>query len=175
MVQVLKVREDHVRSVLDEARRHLGEVTKDSTKYTKVLLSLITQALYQIMEPRATIRCREVDAGLIEQLLPKALQDYKDKSGKEVAVTLDKENYLPVDTCGGVELLALNGRLRVSILLNFFSSSSFQNCTFCEILIAFNFDSMKIGAKHIGITLGINFAAIGARSSYCIVRSQCKP
>lgn len=56
-----------------------------------------------------------------------------------------------------------------------FSSSSFQNCTFCEILIAFNFDSMKIGAKHIGITLGINFAAIGARSSYCIVRSQCKP
>lgn len=115
-MQVLKVREDHVRTVLDEARRRLGEVTKDTTKYSEVLLSLITQGLYQIMEPRATIRCREVDAALLEQVLPKALQEYKEKTGKEVAVTLDKEHFLPAGTCGGVELFALNGRLRVSAL-----------------------------------------------------------
>lgn len=47
-LKVLKVREDHVRSVLDEARRRLGEVTKDPTRYTQVLQSLIVQGLYQV-------------------------------------------------------------------------------------------------------------------------------
>lgn len=134
------MREDHVRGVLDEARHRLGEVTKDPTKYSAVLLSLITQGLYQIMEPKATIRVRQADVGLLEEILPKALQEYKDKTKKEVAVTLDKENFLPADTCGGVELRALNGRLRVSKMnsvtdfyiyqeqFNFFSTINFTLC-----------------------------------------------
>lgn len=112
---MLKVREDHVRSVLDEARRRLGEVTKDPVKYSEILVSLIVQGLFQIMEPKATIKCRQVDVGLIEKLLPTALQNYKEKMGKEIAITLDKESFLPQDTCGGIELHALNGRLRVNI------------------------------------------------------------
>lgn len=111
---MLKVREDHVRSVLDEARRRLGEVTKDPAKYSEILLSLIVQGLFQIMEPKATIKCRQADVGLIEKLLPQALKNYQEKIGKEIAITLDKESFLPVDTCGGVELHALNGRLRVN-------------------------------------------------------------
>lgn len=108
------MREDHVRSVLDEARRRLGEVTKDPTKYKEVLLTLIMQGLYQIMEPKATIRSRQVDQAIIEQLLPTAAQEYKSKIGKDVAITLEKESFLPADTCGGVELHALNGRIRVN-------------------------------------------------------------
>lgn len=111
---MLKVREDHVRSVLDEARRRLGEVTKDPAKYSDILLRLIEQGLYQIMEPKATIKSRQADQALIEKILPMALQEYKAKTGKEVAITLDKESFLPVDTCGGVELHALNGRIRVN-------------------------------------------------------------
>lgn len=47
-LKVLKVREDHVRSVLDEARRRLGEVTKDQQRYAQVLQTLIMQGLYQV-------------------------------------------------------------------------------------------------------------------------------
>lgn len=114
---MLKVREDHVRSVLDEARRRLGEVTKDTAKYSDVLLRLIVQALFQIMEPKATIKSRQADQALIEKILPSALQQYKEKTGKEVAITLDKESFLPEVTCGGVEMHALNGRIRVIIQL----------------------------------------------------------
>lgn len=52
-LKVLKVREDHVRSVLDEARRRLGQVTKDQTKYCEVLEMLILQGLYQV----TTVNC----------------------------------------------------------------------------------------------------------------------
>lgn len=112
----MKVREDHVCSVLDEARRRLGEVTKDTAKYQEVLLKLIVQSLFQIMEPKATIRSRQVDQALIEKILPAALQQYKEKTGKDVAITLDKGSFLSTDTCGGVELHALNGRIRVITL-----------------------------------------------------------
>ena len=111
---MLKVREDHVRSVLDEARRRLGEVTKDPAKYSDILVRLIVQGLFQIMEPKATIKCRQADVGLIEKLLPTALPQYKEKMGKDITITLDKESFLPEATCGGVELHALNGRLRVN-------------------------------------------------------------
>jgi len=112
-LKVLKVREDHVRSVLDEARRRLGEVTKDQNKYQSVLLTLIVQGLYQLMEPKVSIKSRQVDQALIQSLLPKAVEEYKSKAGKDCVIVLDTENNLPPDTCGGVELISLNGRIRV--------------------------------------------------------------
>lgn len=116
ILQVLKVREDHVRSVLDEARRRLGEVTKDEAKYQEVLLTLIVQGLYQIMEPKVLVRARQVDQSLVQGLLSRASAQYKEQTGKDVVLTLESEAFLPVDTCGGIELTALNGRIRVSVL-----------------------------------------------------------
>lgn len=113
--QVLKVREDHVRSVLDEARRKLGEVTEDPAKYSDVLFTLIVQGLFQIMESKTTIKCRQADVALLEKVVPNAQKQYKSKTSKDIAITLDKESFLPAATCGGVELFALNGRVRVMI------------------------------------------------------------
>lgn len=47
-LKVLKVREDHVRAVLEEARKRLGQVTTDQGRYSQILESLILQALYQV-------------------------------------------------------------------------------------------------------------------------------
>lgn len=47
-LKVLKVREDHVRNVLEEARKKLGDVTRDQAKYAEILESLILQGLYQV-------------------------------------------------------------------------------------------------------------------------------
>lgn len=47
-LRVLKVREDHVRAVLDEARKRLGEVTRDQGKYAELIKTLVLQGLYQV-------------------------------------------------------------------------------------------------------------------------------
>lgn len=112
----MKVREDHVCSVLDEARRRLGEVTKDQSKYSEILLTLIIQGLYQIMEPNTIIKCRQVDQQLVQELLDRAVLEYKSKTGKDVVLKLETGSFLGADTCGGVELSALNGRIRVSLI-----------------------------------------------------------
>lgn len=48
-LKALKVREDHVRNVLEEARRRLGEVTRNPSKYAEILNSLIVQGLLQVI------------------------------------------------------------------------------------------------------------------------------
>jgi len=47
-LKVLKVREDHVKDVLEEARKQLGQITRDENRYTRVLHTLILQALFQV-------------------------------------------------------------------------------------------------------------------------------
>lgn len=112
-LKVLKVREDHVRAVLDEARRRLGEITRDGSKYSTILQALITQGLYQIMEANVTVRARQGDAQLVQNVLPGSVEQYKRETGKDVVVTLDTESFLPADSTGGIELYALQGRIRV--------------------------------------------------------------
>ena len=48
-LRALKVREDHIRNVLDEARRRLGEVTRNQQQYSHILQQLIIQGLYQVI------------------------------------------------------------------------------------------------------------------------------
>uniref|UniRef100_T1H6F6 V-type proton ATPase subunit E n=1 Tax=Megaselia scalaris TaxID=36166 RepID=T1H6F6_MEGSC len=110
-LKVLKVREDHVRSVLDEARRRLGEVTKNQAEYRQILQKLIVQALYQTMEKNVTLRIRRVDENLIREIIPDAAELYKSNIGKDININIDTDH--PPNTCGGVEVIALNGRVKV--------------------------------------------------------------
>lgn len=113
-LKVLKVREDHVRNVLDEARKRLGEVTKDQGKYAQLINTLVLQGLYQLFETNVFIRCRAQDQQLVENCFPEISQKYKDAVGKDVNLKLDMENPLPADATGGVELLAQKGRIKVN-------------------------------------------------------------
>lgn len=113
-LKVLKVREDHVASVLEECRRRLGEVTRDPSRYSEVLLALITQGLLQLIESNVVVRGRQADAQLIQNVLPAAVEQYKKSSGKDVVVTLDTDNYLPEGCTGGVELITQSGRIKIS-------------------------------------------------------------
>ncbi|XP_045538091.1 V-type proton ATPase subunit E [Papilio machaon] len=112
-LKVLKVREDHVRTVLDEARKRLAEVPKDSKLYSDLLVTLIVQALFQLMEPNVTLRVRQADKGVVESIVGRAQSDYKEKIKKDVQLKIDTENYLPAETCGGIELIAARGRIKI--------------------------------------------------------------
>lgn len=65
------------------------------------------------MEGSVKIRSRQADQQIVQSVLPKAAEEYKSQIGKDVVITLDTESFLPAETCGGVELSALNGRIRV--------------------------------------------------------------
>lgn len=47
-LKVLKVREDHVRNVLDEARKRLQSVSNNPTQYAEIVKLLCLQGLYRV-------------------------------------------------------------------------------------------------------------------------------
>ncbi|XKL62292.1 hypothetical protein PGB90_002125 [Kerria lacca] len=113
-LKALKVREDYVRDVLDEARRKLSEIFKNESLYSEILKKLIIQGLLQLLEANVLIRIREKDQTLIETVLDDVSEEYRKISGKDVLLKIDTEAFLPADTCGGIELLAQKGKIKIS-------------------------------------------------------------
>lgn len=68
------------------------------------------------MEAKITIRGKKDDAQLIQSALPASVEQYKRETGKDVVCTLDTENFLSPESTGGVEVLALQGRIKVNHL-----------------------------------------------------------
>jgi len=113
-LKVLKAREDHVATVLEEAKRRLADIIKDSGKYKRLLHALITQGLLQLLEANVLIRCRQADLPLVEEIMPAVKTQYTEKTGKEINLKLDQETFLNAQICGGVDLLSQKGRIKVS-------------------------------------------------------------
>jgi len=113
-LKALKSREDHVQTVLTEARQSLVSIAKDQQKYPKILEGLIGQGLCQLLESNVTVRCRQVDRDLVQNAFPGAVAAVKDQIRKDVQVKLDEETFLPNDCAGGVELYAQRGKIKVN-------------------------------------------------------------
>jgi len=113
-LQSLKTQDNHIQKILDETRSRLGEVTKDKNQYKNILNGLLTQCLYQLLEPTAQIRCRRDDLELVKEIKDECLKNYREKTKKECDLQIDSNNYLPESCSGGLELLAKGGRIRVT-------------------------------------------------------------
>jgi len=112
-LRVLKSREDHIHNVLDDARARLSLVTKDRSRYQKLMQDLITQGLCQLLEPVVSVRVREQDIPIAEDAIPGAASEYQRLSGKEVTIKVDRDNCLQSTICGGVVLIVHKGRIKV--------------------------------------------------------------
>ncbi|KAF6205741.1 hypothetical protein GE061_019914 [Apolygus lucorum] len=113
-LKALKVREDHVRNVLDEARKRLLQSAQNPAQYSQIVEKLILQALLQLLEKEVTLRIRDKDQDLVNNLVPVIQDKYKEISGLEIKLKIDTESFLPPDSSGGIELLALKNRIKVS-------------------------------------------------------------
>merc|ERR1712080_454161 len=83
-------------------------------KYKRVLEGLLTQCLFQLLEPVALIRCRREDVDLVKEVKDTALKVYREKTKNECGLEIDANNWLSSDGAGGVELTAKQGRIKVT-------------------------------------------------------------
>jgi V-type H+-transporting ATPase subunit E len=112
-LKVLKCREDHVLALLEEARLRLGEVVQDKNKYAQLLKGLLGQGLYQLMERKVTVRCKDCDLKLVKEQMKVALDEYKKETKKECQVVFDEENFLSPEITGGIEMFTDNNKIKV--------------------------------------------------------------
>ncbi|CAM4966695.1 unnamed protein product [Rotaria socialis] len=124
-LSILKARDDYVQALKEEARKQLVILTK----YTTILANLIAQGLFLLMETDITLRCRRNDFSLVQQLIPDAIQRYKQElKQKDIKITIDDKNFIADDSfiflvknlifyyfsAGGIELYAMGGKIKVS-------------------------------------------------------------
>ena len=60
------------------------------------------------------VRTRDADQDLVREVFSDALIQYKSETGKELNLKLDTETFLPAEICGGVDLFAQGGRIKIS-------------------------------------------------------------
>ncbi|PAA57144.1 hypothetical protein BOX15_Mlig006708g1 [Macrostomum lignano] len=112
-LRVLKARDQHLRDVLTETTQRLREIVKDQGKYAQLMEGLVTQGLFQLLEPEAVLRCRQADVHLVERVMGAAADRYKRETGRPVKLQVDKQNFLPPDSVGGVDVIGRAGKIRV--------------------------------------------------------------
>jgi len=116
-LQVLKARDEGIQKLLSESHARLAAITKDANSYKKLLQDLIVQGLIKLQEPKVSIVCRQQDKKVIQDVLKAAIQEYTQKSGKQVEVDIDNTIHLPPgpdqvkaeESCSGGVLLSSNG------------------------------------------------------------------
>eukprot|EP00794_Sanderia_malayensis_P012753 gene12753-14060_t len=112
-LKILKAQDDHIAGLLEETQNRLGHVTDDKEKYKNVLEGLITQGLFQILEPQVILKCRKVDVHLVKDVIGRANKIYKSSTEKDCKLIVDENDFLPSDCSGGIELVAKEGKIRV--------------------------------------------------------------
>jgi len=113
-LKILKSQDDYIQAMLEKAQGKLGAITTDSGRYTQVLEGLLVQCLFQLLEPEAKIRCKQSDVEIVKKIIDSSLKTYSEKTGKECKLQVDTADFLPAECAGGIELVAKQGRIRVS-------------------------------------------------------------
>lgn len=117
-IALLSGRQELLKSVIEEARQRMREMTHIKKTYAKILKNLILEGFYQAMEPHVLLRCREVDVPLVECVLPNAVRKYTEKTHTELTVEIDKALYLSPYSSGGVEISDMHKKIKVDNTLD---------------------------------------------------------
>lgn len=113
-LQVLKCKENHIKTVLDEARAQLVSVVQKPDSYRALVEKLLLQGLLQLCEENVVIRVRASDVALLEQIKGGVCQQFEQKAKRKCNVVIDTKTFLNDRCGGGVEIYARNGKIIVA-------------------------------------------------------------
>lgn len=125
---MLHRREEILQELFEQARAAVAKIAEDEAQYIQLLEGTILQGFLQLMEPRATLFCREQDMEVVRRAGAAAAEQYMQMSGKKVV--FDAEPTLSRDwyacyvclasvlmgcfvSSGGIKLI--NGNKRITI------------------------------------------------------------
>jgi len=111
-IAILKAREDLIQKMKEEVMQELQTISKDNAKYQKLLVNLIGQAMFQLIEPTVIIKCKQSDADLVHKAIPEAVAAYKSAIKKDIKVEVDS-TFLRPDIAGGVEIYNSDRKIKV--------------------------------------------------------------
>lgn len=112
-LKVLATREEALETIFSATHDGLKKLASNKNKYKTLLIGLIEECLYTMMEKAVTIQVREVDVAVAKEAAKVAAENFEKKAGFPVDITVDESNFLNKDLAGGV--VANNGTGKISV------------------------------------------------------------
>lgn len=117
-LKVLATREEALTTIFDATLEELKKIAKDAKKYKPILVGLIEECLYSLMEPTVIIKVKESDVALAKEAAEEAAENFSKKAGFSVDYKVDEESFLNKDLAGGVIVSNGNGKISVNNTLD---------------------------------------------------------
>ena len=114
-LRVLAARQEMLDDIFEAAQKRLGDATTGGKRYNyeAILKGLVLEGFYALAEPELEVRARKGDYPLVEKAIEAAAKEYKEKLGKDIEATIDKENPVPEESAGGVIIVGTAGKIDI--------------------------------------------------------------
>jgi len=112
-LRILGARQSLLNELFEDVRSKLGEAAHKKD-YDNILKGLILEGMYLLNEPKIVIRGKKDEAEQIEKAAKEAAKEYKETMHKDCEAVLDKDDYLPDETTGGVYIVGTGGRIEIN-------------------------------------------------------------
>ncbi|XP_014277248.1 V-type proton ATPase subunit E [Halyomorpha halys] len=115
-LRMLQEKDKNVTDVILAVHHRLGRVDLVAHKkaYRRILYALIVQGLCRLLEEDVILIFRKSDVKLGRSVMSKAREKFKKITGMHIQMTVSDTRYLPVESCGGVDMSSVNGRHMVN-------------------------------------------------------------
>lgn len=111
-LKVLGAREECLGGIFDKALEDLKAIGKKEKDYKPILKALIVEAMLRLLEPQVIVKISQKDQKLAKSLVDTVVKEYKEKTGKEVKVTIS-DDFLGKDIAGGAVVTNSDGKIVV--------------------------------------------------------------
>lgn len=110
-LDVLKARDALLQQTYTQAVEQLSNISDD--QYGDILKNLIFQGLVILSDTDVVVRCKEVDADAVDEMIPGITEEYVAMKNCPLSLVLDRDTYLQDSCAGGVVLLSQGGTIVV--------------------------------------------------------------
>ncbi|KAH7823273.1 putative V-type proton ATPase subunit E [Monocercomonoides exilis] len=139
LLDIQKQRNEMLESLLEKAKLSSAEQSKNTDKYKRLLVNLISQGLTELLEAHVSILCRKEDIALVKESIPEAIKKAEESIAPkkmEFHVIVDESESLPSGPdqskssqfcAGGVILTCHDGRIRLNNTLEARLKIAYEN------------------------------------------------
>jgi V-type H+-transporting ATPase subunit E len=113
-LQVLGAKQQSLQDVFMETKSKLVDLTRNAEAYQSLLVNLLLQGFYRLMEPSVMIQVRQQDVSIVQSAIESACKEYEKTLGIKIVCIIDEKNPLPSTSCGGVILGSLDWTIKCS-------------------------------------------------------------
>ncbi|KAF3988306.1 hypothetical protein FT663_04056 [Candidozyma haemuli var. vulneris] len=113
-LRVLGEKEKVLDDIFEEAKKQLSSIASKKDEYKALLAGLIEEGVLALLEEKVSVKVREGDVSVAKEAAEEAAKGFKDKSKKDVTITIDEESFLPKNSPGGVIVVNESGKIEVN-------------------------------------------------------------